>query len=74
MGQILNKILLKKLAITFKSLRAEHGLTQEDVFTDTNIHIGRIESGKANISVSTLTALCTYFKISLVDFFEKLDY
>jgi transcriptional regulator with XRE-family HTH domain len=74
MGQILNKILLKKLALTLKSLRQERGFTQEDVYADTNIHIARIETGKSNISVSTLAALCTYFKISLVDFFKKVDY
>ncbi len=74
MGQIRDKLLLKKIALTIKSLRTEMGQTQEDVYFATNIHIGRIETAKANISVSTIAALCTYFKISLVDFFKRVDY
>ena len=74
MGQIRDKILLKKIAITIKSLRAEHNLTQDDVYVATNIHIGRIETARWNISISTLAALCAYFKISLVEFFKKVNY
>jgi hypothetical protein len=74
MGQIRDKLLLKKIALTIKSLREELNETQDDVYVATNIHIGRIETARANISVSTLAALCTYFKISLVEFFKKVDY
>jgi transcriptional regulator with XRE-family HTH domain len=74
MGQIRDKILLKKVALTIKSLRVQQALTQEDVYFATNIHIGRIETARSNISISTIAALCTFFKISLVDFFEQVDY
>ena len=74
MGQIRNKVLLKKIALTFKSLRLERAMTQEDVYFETNIHIGRIETARANVSISTIAELCTYFKISLVDFFKQVDY
>ncbi|HRQ49598.1 MAG TPA: helix-turn-helix transcriptional regulator [Agriterribacter sp.] len=73
MAQLRDKILLKKIAIVIKELRENEGLTQEAVYNDTNIHIGRIETAKANLSVSTLSAICTYFKISLSDFLKKVE-
>lgn len=45
-----------------------------DVYNDTNIHIARIETAKGNITVSTLAALCKYYKVSLVDFFKQVDF
>lgn len=71
MGQIKNKILLRKTAQKIKSLREEHKITQEDFYNDTNIHIARIETARGNITVSTLDAICKYFKIPLADFFSK---
>lgn len=73
MQQIRNTILLKKIAVTIKALREQKQLTQEDVFIDTNIHIGRIETARSNTSISTLAAICKYFKISLSEFFILID-
>ncbi|MEZ5035525.1 MAG: helix-turn-helix transcriptional regulator [Chitinophagaceae bacterium] len=73
MGQIKNTALLKKIALLLKQLREENNLTQEDVYYDTSIHIGRIESFKINITVSTLSALCDYYDVSLHEFFKKMD-
>jgi transcriptional regulator with XRE-family HTH domain len=73
MPQIRDKKLLQKIAIIIKELRTEGNLSQEDVYYDTNIHIGRIETAKANVTVSTLSALCKYFKISLSDFHSKVE-
>jgi transcriptional regulator with XRE-family HTH domain len=73
MQQIRNTILLKKIAITLKALREQKQLTQEDVYLDTNIHIGRIETAKSNTSISTLAAICKYFNISLTEFFILID-
>ncbi|WP_299896727.1 helix-turn-helix transcriptional regulator [uncultured Aquimarina sp.] len=53
-------------------MRHEKGLTQEDVYNDTGIHISRIERSKVNITVSTLSALCDYFGITLSDFFNEI--
>jgi len=71
MGQIKNEILLRKIALQIKELRKEKNLTQAAIFEDTSIHIARIETGKNNISVSTLQAICEYFEISLSDFFYQ---
>lgn len=73
MGQIKNKILLKKIAQKIKALRETNDLTQEDFYNDTNIHIARIETAKGNITVSTLDAICKYFKISITEFFRGID-
>ena len=72
MGQIKNEILLRKIALQIKALRVERKLTQAAFFEDTSIHIARIETGRNNISVSTLNAICEYFEISLSDFFTNI--
>lgn len=71
--QIKNTALLKKISKRIKSLREKHGITQEDFYNDTNIHLARIETAKGNITVSTLDAICKYFKISITDFFEGIE-
>ena len=73
MSQIRDNKLLQKIAIVIKELREEKGVSQEEVYNDINIHIGRIETAKANLSVSTLSALCKYFKIGLSDFHKRVE-
>ncbi len=74
MGQeIRDAELLGKIAVQLKQIRKERDITQDIFFYDTNIHIARIETGKVNVSVSTLKAICDYFEISIVDFFESLE-
>jgi transcriptional regulator with XRE-family HTH domain len=73
MPQIRDKKLLQKIAIVIKELRNNMELSQEEVYNETNIHIGRIETAKANLSVSTLSALCKFFRISLSDFHKKVE-
>ncbi|UII27655.1 helix-turn-helix domain-containing protein [Fulvivirga maritima] len=65
MGQIRNDKLLKEIAIQVKRIRESKGLTQEEVYNDTGIHVGRIETAKSNVTVSTLHALCDYFGMKL---------
>lgn len=73
MEQLKDHKLLGKIALVLKDLRDENQVTQEDVYNDTNIHIGRIETSKANPTVSTLSTLCDYFNICLSDFFKKVE-
>ena len=73
MGQIRNQKLLNKVVLRIKELRAEKGLSQEQVYNDTNVNMGRLESEKVNITVSTLHILCEYFGITLSEFFEGLE-
>jgi transcriptional regulator with XRE-family HTH domain len=73
MRQLKNNILLKKIAIRIKELRQKNNITQEDFYNDTDIHIGRIEQGHLNITVSTLDQICKYFGITLQEFFENFN-
>lgn len=73
MSQRKNKILLERIATVIKALRAEKGVSQQDVFNDINIHIGRIETMQGNLSVSTLFDLCNYFNISMSDFHRRVE-
>lgn len=73
MNQIRNDDLLRRIAIVFKAFRDEKGVTQEDVYNELNIHIGRIEASKANPTISTLAALCKYFDVQLSYFFERVE-
>lgn len=63
--------LLLQIAKRLKALREMRNLSQEAVLLDTGIHIGRIETGKLDVTVSTVKRLCEYFEISLTDFFEN---
>lgn len=68
-----NDILLGRIAAKIKTLRAEKGVTLEEFFLATNIHLSRLEHSKANVSISTLKAICNYFQISLYEFFKDVD-
>lgn len=68
-----NTELLTKIAQRIKQLRMDKGISQETFYIDTDIHIARIETGKANITVSTLNDICIYFGISLTDFFATIE-
>jgi len=73
MGQIRDTKLLHRIALVIKELREEKDLSQEEVYNETNIHVGRIETSKANLSISTLSALCKFFKIKLSDFIKRVE-
>ncbi len=72
MAQLRDEELLKKIALKIKQLREEKGVSQDEVYSETEIHVARIETGKNNLSVSTLSKLCNYFKITLSDFFGNM--
>lgn len=60
------------VAKRLKEIREAKGLSQESVFIDTDYNIGRIEIGKSNISISTISILCKYYGITLADFFKGM--
>lgn len=63
--------LLETIAGKLKELRVAKGVSQETVYEDTGIHIGKIETARYNITVSTLSKLCNYYGITLKEFFDK---
>ncbi len=70
MKQICNQILLEQIAKRVRELREEKKITQEVFYFDTNIHIGRIETAKVNITISTLDSICSYLQTDLSSFFK----
>jgi transcriptional regulator with XRE-family HTH domain len=48
-------------------------LKVDSVYFDTGFHIARIEQGKTNITIHTLSKIGDYFEMSLLDFFEKCE-
>jgi transcriptional regulator with XRE-family HTH domain len=72
MGQLKDEVLLHKIAMKLKTLRDNKGVSQEDMYNETDIHIARIETAKVNISVSTLSKLCSYFGITMSEFFDNI--
>lgn len=66
-------VLLKKIALRIKKLREKTALTQEQFLNDTGIHIGRIETAKRDLSVSTLKKIASYFNLTLSQFLKGID-
>jgi transcriptional regulator with XRE-family HTH domain len=69
MRQIRNQALIDEVAAKIKKLREARHITQEVFYNDTRIHLARIETGKVNITISTLEAICKYLGVSLQEFF-----
>lgn len=64
---------LTKLRLYLIKLRKEKGISQLDFFIDTKIHIGRIESGKSNITINTLKKICDYYNVKISDVFLEVE-
>ena len=67
--QIQNNELSQKIVLCIKEIRKAKNVTLEAFYFDTGIHLARIEQGKQNITVATLSKICDYFEINLSDFF-----
>jgi transcriptional regulator with XRE-family HTH domain len=67
--QYQDKELLNRVVLAIKAIRKSKKVTLEVFYFDTGIHIARIEQGKSNITVSTLSKICTYFDMTIVEFF-----
>ena len=70
--QYRNDSLIKTIGKKLQELRKDKGVSQIDVYIETNINVKRIEAGTQNISVSTLSSLCDYYGISMGDFFRTI--
>ena len=60
---------LNDLAERLKALRKKRKLSQMRVTMDTGINIGRVESGKRMLSVYSVAILCSYYGVSMEEFF-----
>ncbi len=72
----LQKLILRErceIGARVRALREKKGLTQEQAAELSGIHakhVGRIESGGANVTISTLIALAAAYGVRLAVFFE----
>ena len=73
MAQIRDKKLLRNIALVIKELRDDMGASQESVYNETNIHIGRLEAGELNPTISTLSELLKFFNLTLSEFFLLVE-
>ncbi|OUJ68179.1 helix-turn-helix domain-containing protein [Hymenobacter crusticola] len=55
-----------------QELRKQRGLSMQEVYDATGIHVARLEAKKANMTVQTLAVLCRYYGTSLAEFFRGL--
>lgn len=67
-----NDFLVGQVVKRLKEIRHARNLTQENVRFDTDLNIGRIESGHHSISFTTLADLCDYYGITLEEFFRDI--
>lgn len=74
MERQVNSRLIEKIVLRIKKLREDKGISLQQFYEDTGVHLARIESEKRDIPITTLARICDYFKISLKDFFEDINY
>ncbi len=68
-----NEALVKAVGDRLRGLRLAKGLSQDVVYIDTDIHIARVEMGKYNVTISTLSDLCEYYGLTLEEFFNGIN-
>lgn len=73
MSQVRDDKLLVRIALVLKDLREDMGVSQEEVYNETNVHIGRIETCRSNSTVSTIAVLMKYFNLRMSEFFQQVE-
>lgn len=67
----------EKIGKHIKNLRMEKlGMTQEQFASVLGVdrtYLSRVESGKQNLTIDTLSMICEKLDVSLVDFFKGID-
>ena len=69
----MNTKILENLGMSLKHIRLEKGLTQEMLAEKVGIHptyVGKIESGKNNVSIKMLFKISRALGVKLSDIFE----
>lgn len=59
---------------TLYDIRINKKLTQKELSKKSNTHIGRIETGNANVRLLTIYKICQALDISIAEFFEELEH
>ncbi|MCD7971038.1 MAG: helix-turn-helix domain-containing protein [Alistipes sp.] len=64
--------LLAMVASRVKELRLASKHSQESLSEETKLHIGRIETGRYNITLTSISVLCKFFGITVEEFFKGI--
>ncbi len=64
--------MLRQITDKFREIRKSRGLTQGAVYEDTGVHVAKYETSSYTLSITTIAILCSYFDISLKDFFDGI--
>ena len=64
-----------KLAVAarLRELREQKGVSQESVYIDTDLNVGRIEAAMNNLTIDTLAILCDYYGVTFEEFFGGIQ-
>ena len=64
-----------KLAVAarLRELREQKGVSQESVYIDTDLNVGRIEAAMNNLTIDTLAILCDYYGVTFEEFFRGIQ-
>jgi transcriptional regulator with XRE-family HTH domain len=65
--------LLLELTRRLKVLREEQGLTLQEVYDVTGIHIARIEARRLNVTITTLAVLASHYKTTLAELLVGIE-
>lgn len=60
------------VAARLRELREQKGVSQESVYIDTDLNIGRIEAAMNNLTIDTLAILCDYYGVTFEEFFKGI--
>ena len=67
-------ILLQKIALRVKELREQHGHTQEQLQSATELNIPNLETGANFPNLTSIAIICKFYQISLDEFFAPMNY
>lgn len=67
-----NHFLSTQVCQKLASLRESLGYSQEKVYENTRINVGRVEAGEHEVSLTTLGILCHYYHTTLEEFFKGI--
>jgi transcriptional regulator with XRE-family HTH domain len=56
-----------------KKLREQKGITLQEFYNDTGIHLARIESEERDLRIGTVKQICDYFGVSVTEFFKGIE-
>ena len=67
-----DEALIDKIILRIKKIREAKGVTLQEFYNDTGIHLARIESEKRDLPISTLSRICEYFDTSMSELLKGL--